>query len=303
MTPHDEALTFRTRMLEAHQAVAQARAWEAQTAKVHREATQARKEAERRLAALLEAEVRDCPLLDWAAENQPSCPPIASLEETLAAGAELDEQEAESAEWRPINKEEMFAAAERAASALDAPPPAPRTIPVARVCELHACPGGRGPWRGQGVALEFPGYLAGPLKKAGLTTLGQLADHLAGCSDPSLSVAALTLIRGLSEERARQAVDCFRSIWAEGTEEGRRGEFPVWLGKPESTPPPHPEKPYGYDLLVAFNDGTEKECHYAGSETTTRRKAMLQSGAKDVLKVTPLTREAYERAYGRRRGR
>lgn len=61
-------------------------------------------------------------------------------------------------------------------------------------------------------------------------------------------------------------------------------------------------KPYGYDVTVEIRTGgagtVEKVFHKMGTEAQVRRWGMLKPCAKRIVKMEPLTREQYIRAYG-----
>lgn len=67
---------------------------------------------------------------------------------------------------------------------------------------------------------------------------------------------------------------------------------------------PKAPKPYGWDFLATFRDGTERRIARAGSSENTARKSALRG--KDIVSVRdpePLTEEQYSRAYGSRKTR
>lgn len=60
-------------------------------------------------------------------------------------------------------------------------------------------------------------------------------------------------------------------------------------------------KVYGWDMTLRLRNGTERRYHrVAATEKAARRLGMLQTNVVEVSDLRPLTREQYERAYGRR---
>ncbi len=59
-----------------------------------------------------------------------------------------------------------------------------------------------------------------------------------------------------------------------------------------------PEQPYGYDCEIELHGNEFIEKHYVGSESAVRRKCMMVTRARRVVSMTPLTRAAWNCAYG-----
>src|SRR5205814_834045 len=55
---------------------------------------------------------------------------------------------------------------------------------------------------------------------------------------------------------------------------------------------------YGFDVVYLTSDLKEKTCHYVGSEQQVRRRTMLRTHAREVISLRPLTKAAYEKAFG-----
>jgi ParB/RepB/Spo0J family partition protein len=64
---------------------------------------------------------------------------------------------------------------------------------------------------------------------------------------------------------------------------------------------PAPAKFYGWDVTYRTYKHETLTCHYVGSEKTARRKAMLRTGAAEIVSVAGLTEEQWVRAYGKGR--
>ncbi len=65
---------------------------------------------------------------------------------------------------------------------------------------------------------------------------------------------------------------------------------------------PAAPKPYGYDVEIRqWGEAGNKSFHCRGSEATARRQARLQSRFEKIVSLTPLSEEAWVRAYGRGR--
>lgn len=61
---------------------------------------------------------------------------------------------------------------------------------------------------------------------------------------------------------------------------------------------PTTEPIYGYDCEIELNGHEFIDRHYVGTEAAVRRKCMLVTRARRVVSMTPLTRAAWNRAYG-----
>lgn len=57
-------------------------------------------------------------------------------------------------------------------------------------------------------------------------------------------------------------------------------------------------KPFGHEVTVMFHGGSTKTFHYVGSASKARYNGILKPLAKNIVSVTPITKEEWFRAYG-----
>lgn len=165
------------------------------------------------------------------------------------------------------------------------------------------------PWRDR--TLVEAGVTEGPaawgkgtlqqLAKAGVETFGQLADKFR---------AGETFL--LLREPLREMCDAVEALSSGDAEPITFADVPrpIFEAEPKSEPAPKPEptkkpkpatdeKPYGWDITYTTNDGQELRCHYTGTETKARRRAMQRPKAKHVIKCEPLSEKDYAATFGR----
>lgn len=123
------------------------------------------------------------------------------------------------------------------------------------------------PWRAATLTEIIPGgkRVHDPLHRAGLDTLGDLADYLA----LGRSVVALYAPGSKSTGTVEDAI---RSWWLDHTEEGRRGQLPAWM--PKKMWPPR-----GSRARIEMAVG-ESFTRWAGS--TLKWSVLKKSGATDA---------------------
>lgn len=163
------------------------------------------------------------------------------------------------------------------------------------------------PWRDR--TLVEAGVTEGPaawatgtlqrLKRAGVTTFGQLADKLRAGEH-------FLLLR----EPLREMCDAVEALSSGDPEPITFADVPKPTFESESKAEAQiesakkpaaagTEKPYGWSITYSTDDGREERCHYTGTEVKACRRTLARPGAKNVISCEPLTEQQYTVSFGR----